>query len=147
MALKIWSASALLADGWAEDVEITVEPGGDISKVSSSVAWQDGERVGVMIPGIPNVHSHAHQRAMSGLGERAGLSGESAKDSFWTWRKVMYHYLERIQPGHLHHIAAQLYLEMLKSGYTCVGEFQYLHHDVDGKAYDNRAARQDAARL
>ncbi len=139
MALKLWAASALLANGWAEDVEIRVHPSGDIDQISSGVPWQSGERIGVLIPGIPNIHSHAHQRAMSGLGERAGQSGDSATDSFWTWRKIMYHYLERIQPDHLHRIAAQLYLEMLKSGYTCVGEFQYLHHDVDGKAYDNRA--------
>ncbi|MFV2031427.1 MAG: formimidoylglutamate deiminase [Gammaproteobacteria bacterium] len=139
MALKIWSASALLANGWADDVEITVDPCGDISKVSSGVPWRDGERVGVMVPGVQNVHSHAHQRAMAGRGEQTGRSSDGAEDSFWTWRKAMYHYLERVQPGHLHHIATQLYLEMLKSGYTCVGEFQYLHHDVDGKAYENRA--------
>ncbi len=139
MTLKLWAASALLSNGWAEEVEITVDSSGTIEQISSDVAYQHGERIGVLIPGMPNVHSHAHQRAMSGLGERAGQSGDSAEDSFWTWRKVMYHYLERIQPEHLHHIAAQLYLEMLKSGYTCVGEFQYLHHDIDGKAYDNRA--------
>ncbi|MEE8365612.1 MAG: formimidoylglutamate deiminase [Gammaproteobacteria bacterium] len=139
MALKLWSASALLATGWVEDVEITVDQSGNIAQISCGVPYQDGERAGVMIPGVPNVHSHAHQRAMAGLGECAGQSGEQAKDSFWIWRKVMYRYLERIQPEHLHHIAAQLYLEMLKSGYTCVGEFQYLHHDVDGNAYDNRA--------
>ena len=139
MALKIWSESALLANGWAEDVEITIDSSGNIKQISSGIPYREGERIGVLIPGIPNVHSHAHQRAMSGLGERAGQSGDSARDSFWTWRKVMYHYLERIQPDHLHHIAAQLYLEMLKSGYTCVGEFQYLHHDSAGNAYNNRA--------
>ncbi len=139
MVLKLWSASALLVDGWAEDVEITVDRSGNIVQVSSGVPFRGGERVGVLVPGIPNVHSHAHQRAMAGLGERAVQSGNNAEDSFWTWRKVMYHYLERIQPEHLHHIAALLYVEMLKSGYTCVGEFQYLHHDIEGKAYDNRA--------
>ncbi len=139
MTLKLWSASALLSNGWAENVEITVDSSGAIEQISSDAPYRDGERIGVLIPGIPNVHSHAHQRAMSGLGERAGCSEDSAQDSFWTWRKVMYHYLARIQPEHLHHIAAQLYLEMLKSGYTCVGEFQYLHHDVDGNAYGNRA--------
>jgi len=84
---------------------------------------------------MPNVHSHAHQRAMAGLGERAG----DGEDSFWTWRQVMYHYLERIQPEQLQYIAAQLYVEMLKAGYGSVGEFQYLHHDLDGQAYGNRA--------
>jgi formimidoylglutamate deiminase len=132
---KIWSKSALLPGGWAESVELTLDPAGNISDVTTDASYTDGERAEALIPGIPNVHSHAHQRAMAGLGERAG---ETA-DSFWTWRKVMYHYLERIQPQHMFHIASLLYLEMLKAGYTCVGEFQYLHHDINGQAYDNRA--------
>ncbi len=132
---KIWAASALLADGWTDSVEITIDAAGDIATILPDTPYIDGDRVEVLIPAIPNVHSHAHQRAMSGLGECAGDTG----DSFWIWRKVMYHYLERIQPEQLFHIAAQLYLEMLKAGYGCVGEFQYLHHAIDGKAYDSRA--------
>jgi formimidoylglutamate deiminase len=135
MTTKIWAEQALLADGWAESIEITVDAGGNIESVTSASADTDAERAGVLIPAIPNVHSHAHQRAMAGLGERAG----NREDSFWTWRKVMYHYLERIQPEHLFHIAAQLYLEMLKAGYSCVAEFQYLHHDPDGRPYTDRA--------
>ncbi|MCP3688814.1 MAG: amidohydrolase family protein, partial [Gammaproteobacteria bacterium] len=139
MTQTLWSASALLSDGWATNVEIEIDECGDISRVSPEVAYQQGAKLSVLIPGIGNIHSHAHQRAMAGLGERAGLTNDGSRDSFWTWRKVMYHYLERIQPQHLYHIAAQLYLEMLKHGYTCVGEFQYLHHDPDGNAYQNRA--------
>jgi len=135
MIKKMWTASALLPDGWFESVEITLDEYGNITQVSTGKPYSDGERIEVLIPGIPNVHSHAHQRAMAGLGERA----RETADSFWTWRKVMYHYLERIQPQHLFHISAQLYLEMLKAGYTCVGEFQYLHHDIEGQHYDNRA--------
>ena len=136
---KIWADSALLADGWARSVEIAVDAGGNIESVTSGCEYTDGERVGTLIAAIPNVHSHAHQRAMAGLGERAGLVGDASQDSFWTWRKVMYHYLERIHPEHLQAIAAQLYLEMLKHGYSCVGEFQYLHHNPDGNAYADRA--------
>jgi len=139
MHQKIWAASALLPEGWAKGVEITLDNRGSISQVTPGVSYAKGERTGTLIPGIPNVHSHAHQRAMTGLGERASQTAESAKDSFWTWRKVMYHYLERIQPKHLFHISAQLYLEMLKAGYTSVGEFQYLHHDFHGQAYGDRA--------
>jgi len=135
MTGKIWANSALLASGWADSVEIKIDATGNISTISPDLPYSDGDRVEVLIPAIPNVHSHAHQRAMAGLGERAG----DTQDSFWTWRKVMYHYLERIQPDNLFHIAAQLYLEMLKAGYSCVGEFQYLHHDLNGQAYDNRA--------
>jgi len=135
MTSRIWAASALLHDGWANSVAIDIDANGDIISISAGTPFVDGDRVELLLAAIPNVHSHAHQRAMAGLGERAGDSA----DSFWTWRKVMYHYLERIQPEHLTHIAAQLYLEMLKAGYGCVGEFQYLHHGLDGKPYDNRA--------
>ncbi|MCP4493763.1 MAG: formimidoylglutamate deiminase [Gammaproteobacteria bacterium] len=139
MTQTLWSASALLSDGWATNVEIEIDDRGDISQVSPEVSYQQGEKLSVLIPGIGNLHSHAHQRAMAGLGERAGFCSAGSHDSFWTWRKVMYHYLARIQPHQLYHIAAQLYLEMLRHGYTCVGEFQYLHHDLDGHAYYNRA--------
>jgi formimidoylglutamate deiminase len=135
MGSKLWAATALLHNGWASSVEIEIDDNGDIDSIAVDKPYTDGASAQVLVPAIPNVHSHAHQRAMAGLGERAGDSA----DSFWTWRKVMYHYLERIQPEHLHHIAAQLYLEMLKAGYGCVGEFQYLHHDVDGSAYADRA--------
>ncbi len=136
MTHHIQAAAALLADGWADDVSIAIDAGGTIESITPNSPDFDGERVAVLIPAIPNVHSHAHQRAMAGLGERAG--GDAA-DSFWTWRQVMYHYLERLGPDHLHAIAAQLYVEMLKRGYGCVGEFQYLHHDPTGKPYAERA--------
>lgn len=139
MAQTIWAASALLTSGWAQNVELNVDESGNIGSISPNTDYKTGEKQAVLIPGIANVHSHAHQRAMAGLGERAGKGSDGLTDSFWTWRKVMYHYLERIQPDHLFHIASQLYLEMLKHGYTCVGEFQYLHHDIGGKAYQNPA--------
>jgi formimidoylglutamate deiminase len=135
MTTRIWAARALLDDSWASSVEITIDASGNIESLVTDCPYADGDRVELLIPAIANVHSHAHQRAMAGLGEHAG----NREDSFWGWRKVMYHYLERIQPEHLMHIAAQLYLEMLKHGYACVGEFQYLHHAVDGGAYENRA--------
>ena len=87
------------------------------------------ERVpGVVLPGMPNLHSHAFQRAMAGLAERL----EPGEASFWSWRTVMYRFLERIGPDELRAIASQLYVEMLEAGYTAVGEFHYLHHQRDG---------------
>ena len=139
MTRKIWAESALLASGWAESVVFSIDAAGNIAEVSVDREYDEGDRVTTLLPAIPNVHSHAHQRAMSGLGERAGLAGDATQDSFWTWRQIMYHYLERIQPEHLQAIATQLYLEMLRHGYSCVGEFQYLHHDLDGKPYANSA--------
>ncbi len=136
---SIRAATALIGDRWADSVVVDIDGNGNIASVRDGVDDADGERVEVLLPAIPNVHSHAHQRAMAGLGERAGQSADASADSFWTWRKVMYHYLERIRPDDLERIAAQLYLEMLKAGYGAVGEFQYLHHDPDGGRYDNPA--------
>ena len=139
MKKRIWAESAILPDGWAKDVELEIDESGNIESISTDKAYEQGDKHSVIIPGIVNVHSHAHQRAMAGLGECAGNRNESLADSFWTWRKIMYHYLERIEPDHLLRIATQLYVEMLKHGYTSVGEFQYLHHDIDGSAYGNPA--------
>jgi formimidoylglutamate deiminase len=135
MKQKLWCNEALLSSGWANAVTIEIDEHGDIVSIQAGSEAADAEQLSCVIPGIPNLHSHAHQRAMAGLGEKAG----PGDDSFWTWRKVMYHYLERIGPDDLYHIASLLYLEMLKAGFTNVGEFQYLHHDLNGQAYQNRA--------
>ncbi len=128
--------SGLLPDGWARDIAVTVDGRGDIAAVTAGANAADGIRVaGCALPGMPNLHSHAHQRAMAGLAERSG----DGDDSFWTWREAMYAYLGRLTPDHLEAIAARLYVEMLKAGYTAVAEFQYLHHDPDGLPYDDVA--------
>lgn len=88
------------------------------------------------LPGMPNLHSHAFQRAMAGLAERRG----PGDDSFWTWRETMYAFASRVDPDQLRAIAAQLYVEMLKAGYTHVCEFHYLHNAPDGKPYADPAA-------
>jgi formimidoylglutamate deiminase len=125
---------ALLPNGWASNVSMTVSADGNLAAVMADAGAGDAERLsGPVIPGMPNLHSHAFQRAMAGLAERAGPSG----DSFWSWRKVMYGFVERLSPDHVEAIAAQLYVEMLKSGYTAVGEFHYLHHGPDGAPYDD----------
>lgn len=111
---------------------IDIDYDGSISNIQTGVV---GSARGCLLPGIANLHSHAHQRAMAGLAERAGASS----DSFWTWRNTMYGFLDAIEPHHLHAIASQLYLEMLKAGFTRVAEFQYLHHQADGSHYDNIA--------
>jgi cytosine/adenosine deaminase-related metal-dependent hydrolase len=95
------------------------------------------ERVaGVVLPGIPNLHSHAFQRAAAGLTERRHTADQ---DSFWSWREVMHGFVTRITPDQHQAIAAQLYVEMLKAGYTGVGEFHYLHLDPSGRPYDDPA--------
>ncbi|AIF48541.1 formimidoylglutamate deiminase [Dyella japonica] len=114
--------------GWTPDAMLAVDDGGMLAGVTSG----EGERLGRwVLPGMPNLHSHAFQRAMAGLAERKGKSD----DSFWTWRETMYAFAATVGPDELQAIAAQLYVEMLKSGYTQVCEFHYLHHQPDGTPY------------
>ena len=134
---RYYAERALLPDGWAEHVLIEVKGNGTIAGVDTEAPAEDAERLaGPVVPGIPNLHSHAFQRAMAGLTERAGREGD---DDFWSWRRAMYGLLARLGPEEVEAIAAQLYLEMLKAGYTAVGEFHYLHHAPDGEAYDDPA--------
>ena len=131
----LFAETALLPDGWARDVRFEIAADGGFARVDTGAAPEGAGRLaGPAIPGMPNLHSHAFQRAMAGLAERAG----PGDDSFWTWRRVMYDFVGRLTPDHVEAIAAQLYVEMLKSGYTAVGEFHYLHHDAGGAPYDDR---------
>ena len=133
---SVFAAHALLPEGWARDVRLEVDEAGQLTRVAADAAPEGAQTVaGPVIPGVPNLHSHAFQRAMAGLGERASGAG----DSFWTWREVMYRFLDRLTPEQVEAIAAQLYVEMLKAGYTAVGEFHYLHHDPEGRPYADPA--------
>jgi formiminoglutamate deiminase len=128
-------AEALLADGWHDNVRLTLA-GGRIAKVEAGVAPLAGdERHAVAVPGMPNLHSHAFQRAMAGLTETRG----TGEDSFWSWRELMYRFALTMTPDDVEAVAAQLYVEMLEAGFTRVGEFHYLHHDADGRAYADPA--------
>lgn len=114
--------------GWVRDGGVQVNDRGMVV----GLAGGEGDRLGRwVLPGMPNLHSHAFQRAMAGLAERRGKSD----DSFWTWRETMYAFAATLGPEELQAIAAQLYVEMLKSGYTQVSEFHYLHHQPDGTPY------------
>jgi len=107
---------------------------------NAAAEWSAGVDARFALPGMPNLHSHAFQRAMAGLAERRG----PGDDSFWTWREAMYGFASRIGPDELHAIAAQLYVEMLKAGYTRVCEFHYLHNAPDGTPYADHAAMSRA---
>lgn len=136
---QIYAKSMLLADGWQENVLLEHDSNGVITKIKPQTAKPtnfNGKVIdGAVIPGMVNNHSHAFQWAMAGLGEASG----ETKDSFWTWRKAMYGFVENIDPDDLNHIASALYMQMLKAGYTSVGEFHYLHHDKAGGFYENPA--------
>lgn len=129
---KYYAKNILLSDGWTTDKTITVENGIITSIVSGK---EDDASVlsGAVIPGMINCHSHAFQRAFAGFSEQ----GSEGKDSFWTWRKIMYKFLTQLNNEDAQIIAQQLYIEMLKSGYTRVAEFHYLHHNIDGSRYPN----------
>jgi formimidoylglutamate deiminase len=128
-------AWALLEDGWRRDVGLAVDEQGRITRIETaeqSGVAADAERVaGFVVPGMPNAHSHAFQRGMAGNTEYR----LSSRDSFWTWRQAMYALARRITPADLELLASQLFVEMLKAGYTSVAEFHYLHRQVDGTAY------------
>lgn len=129
--------AALLPGGWARDVRLETAGDGTLASVTAGGSPAGAARLaGPVVPGMPNLHSHAFQRAMAGLAERAGGAGQ---DSFWTWRQVMYGFLRALGPDDVQAIAEQLYIEMLKAGYTGVAEFHYLHHAPDGTPYADRA--------
>ncbi len=127
----LWFDVALLPDGWARAVRLRLREG-RIDGIERDVAASDGdERHAIALPGLANVHSHAFQRAMTGLTGQRGPED----DNFWTWREMMYHFVGRLTPDDLVSISALAYVEMLESGFTRVGEFHYVHHAVDGRPY------------
>ena len=137
-----WSATALLPTGWTQDVRFTVTNGLIASVESGVAADPTDEMLQITLPGLANVHSHAFQRGMAGLAEHRGGNSD---DNFWSWREVMYRFLDRLTPDDMEAVAAMAYAEMLETGYTHVGEFHYLHNDADGRAYANPA--EMAARI
>jgi formimidoylglutamate deiminase len=135
MTTSIHARTALTPDGWQDDVRLTLEAG-RIASVTAGVPPSAGdERCAILLPAMPNLHSHAFQRGMAGLAETRGRSA----DTFWTWREVMYRFALAMTPDDVEAVAAQLYVEMLEAGFCRVGEFHYLHHDRDGKPYANIA--------
>jgi formimidoylglutamate deiminase len=124
---------ALLPQGWARDVRIAVDAGRLMSVEAGDSAQPGDESHQIGLPGISNLHSHAFQRAMAGLTEIRG----SAADSFWRWRELMYRFVGRMTADDIEAVAAQAYVEMLEAGFTRVGEFHYIHHDLSGAPYAN----------
>jgi formiminoglutamate deiminase len=133
--MYIHAGRALLPDGWARDLRIAVE-GDRIAGVVAKAPPSPGDlRVEILIPGLPNLHSHAFQRGFSGLTEARG----PGHDNFWSWRETMYRFALGVSPEDVEALAALAYVEMLEAGYTRVGEFHYLHHAPDGRPYDDPA--------
>lgn len=139
MPATISCPQALLTTGWEQNVLLTLDDAGFVTDVATrqsqhaiATSWQ---APGPVLAGVPNVHSHAFQRGFAGLAETVGPTN----DDFWSWRQAMYRFLHRLTPDHIEAIAGQVFLDMLRGGYTHVGEFHYLHHQSDGTPYENRA--------
>lgn len=133
----LFAADALLPAGWAREVLLQWDGHGRLTAVRPGTACPPGtpRAQGPLLPGLPNLHSHAFQRAFAGLTEYRG----AAQDSFWSWRTLMYRFAGAITPEQLEAVATGLYVEMLEAGYTSVCEFHYLHHDADGTPYADDA--------
>jgi len=130
---RLWAEQALCATGWAQDVTVTIE-GTRITGVEAGTLPQpEDKRLGVLLPAPANLHSHGFQRAMAGMSERRG---PSATDSFWTWRQLMFRFMDQMTPDDVQAITAFVQMEMLEAGYGASVEFHYLHHAPGGTPYD-----------
>ncbi|MBL8581832.1 MAG: formimidoylglutamate deiminase [Rhizobiaceae bacterium] len=127
----LFAGQALTPAGWVTNARVTIRQGEIAAVEPGAEPSPDDERYANLLPAMPNLHSHAFQRAMAGLTEISGTQ----TDSFWTWRETMYRFALAMTPEQVEAVAAQLYVEMLEAGFCRVGEFHYLHHDRDGRPY------------
>lgn len=135
----LWANQALTASGWENNVRIEIDESGRIASIQAdspaSAAGAD-HMTDILLPAVSNLHSHAFQRSMAGLTERRG---PDPRDTFWTWRQLMFRFLDQLTPEHVEAIAAFVQMEMLEAGYANNTEFHYLHHQPGGHLYDNIA--------
>lgn len=129
----ITAKQSLTENGWESDIQIGITPDGRIGYLGPEKS-PESQRIDLALPAPVNLHSHAFQRAVSGLTE---ARGPDPKDSFWTWRRQMYRFLDQLDPDQIEAIAALVFMEMLEAGYSAVAEFHYLHHAVGGTPYAN----------
>jgi formimidoylglutamate deiminase len=124
----IFAKQALLHSGWANDVLVDVD-GGLISNITpNSMITSAGVAVDTLLPALANVHSHTFQRSMAGMSEVRA----KGRDNFWTWRDLMYWFVDRLTPEQIEAIAALAFMEMQEAGFGSVGEFHYVHHQKGG---------------
>ncbi len=138
--MAYWFQRAWIDNQWQRDVRLTVAEGRFSALETGVDAAPDDERHAAALPGLCNVHSHGFQRGMAGLSERRS----HPDDNFWSWREIMYRFLDQLTPDDVAAITAQAYAEMLEGGFTRVGEFHYLHHDPAGAPYADPAAMAGA---
>jgi formimidoylglutamate deiminase len=135
---RLWAPRAWVGARWREAVLLECGGDGHWARVQPDTAFSPAMTAlpGPVLPGLVNAHSHAFQRAFAGLAERR----EAAQDDFWSWRDRMYRVAQRITARQLLAVATQLYIELLRGGYTQVCEFHYLQHAADGSPHDDALA-------
>jgi len=127
----LFARHALLPEGWRANVLLSWDAAGDLTAVTPDTDAGGAPQAAFVLPGMVNLHSHAFQRAIAGLTEKGG----PGPDSFWTWRDLMYRFARTVTPRHMQAIAAQLYVECLRHGYTSLCEFHYVQRDPNGQMY------------
>lgn len=134
----IFAKHALTADGWRDDVAVTIGADGRIAEITAGDLRAAGSSA-VLLPALANLHSHSFQRAMAGMTEHRF----EGRDSFWSWRTLMYRFLDQMNPDQQQAVAALTFMEMQEAGYASVGEFHYVHHQPGGAPYDRVAETSD----
>ncbi len=130
---SIFANRARTSSGWSHNVRVKIEAG-QITDLTSDQILQSGDvKVDRLLPALANLHSHSFQRAMAGMTEVRA----AGKDSFWTWRTLMYKFMDHMTPEQHQAVAALVFMEMMEAGYSAVGEFHYVHHQPGGARYDN----------
>lgn len=133
---ELFARKILLPTGWADNARLTLDGNGSIKTITTDTIPGAAEQLpGPVVPGMVNGHSHAFQRMIAGLTDIA----HHPDDSFWTWREAMYRAALRLAPEDMEAVCRQVYIEMLRAGYTTVAEFHYVHHQPDGEPYQQRA--------
>ena len=131
----IFADRAVLGDQWANQVRVSVSDGAITAIAADTLPQPDDVHVSALLPALSNLHSHSFQRAMAGMTEHRA----AGQDSFWTWRDLMYRFMDRLTPEQIEAIAALVFMEMQEAGFAAVGEFHYVHHQPGGTPYSNPA--------
>jgi len=131
----VHASRALTGTGWEGDARVHLDEMRIARIETGSPPEPDDLRVDTLLPALANLHSHSFQRAMAGMTETRA----PGRDSFWTWRRLMYDFVARLTPEQVEAIAAQVFIEMQEAGFAAVGEFHYVHHQPDGAPYGRQS--------
>lgn len=129
----IFAKRARTLDGWVHDLRLTHDTGCIAAMQVGASARAGDVMVDTLLPALGNLHSHSFQRAMAGMTEVRA----AGRDSFWTWRRLMYQFVKHVTPEQYQAIAALVFMEMQEAGFAAVGEFHYVHHQRGGARFES----------